>query len=85
VASWTVIRQSFLPGFAADVPFLPVDVELPEQAGLRMIGRLLDGPGAPVAIGAPVRVAFEDIAAEGTGTADPGGGFSVPAFTLAGS
>jgi uncharacterized OB-fold protein len=78
VRSWTVMRQSFLPGFGADVPFVLVDVELVEQAGLRMVGRLLDGPpalggdGAPLRIGAAVRVAFEDVA----------DGVSVPAFVL---
>jgi uncharacterized OB-fold protein len=75
VRSWTIIRQSFLPGFDADLPFLLVDVELAEQPELRMIGRLLDGPTAPVRIGAPVSVAFEDVAE----------GVSVPAFTLTGS
>lgn len=74
VRSWTVIRQSFLPGFDSDLPFLLVDVELAEQPELRMIGRLLDGPDAAVRAGAMVRVAFEDLA----------DGFSVPAFTLAG-
>jgi hypothetical protein len=73
VRSWTIIRQSFLPGFDADLPFVLVDVELAEQPELRMIGRLLDGPDAPVRIGAPVMVAFEDVAE----------GVSVPAFTLA--
>ena len=74
VRSWTVIRQSFLPGFDGDLPFLLVDVELAEQGDLRMIGRLLDGPDAPVRAGAAVRVAFEDVT----------DGVSVPAFTLAG-
>jgi uncharacterized protein len=78
VRSWTIIRQSFLPGF--DVPFMLVDVELAEQPGLRMIGRLLDGAGAPVAVGAPVTVAFEDLSQEG-GTER----LSVPAFTLTGT
>ena len=73
VRSWTVIRQSFLPGFDSDLPFMLVDVELAEQPELRMIGRLLDGPSAPVRIGAPVTSAFEDLA----------DGVSVPAFTLA--
>jgi uncharacterized OB-fold protein len=72
VRSWTIIRQSFLPGFDADLPFLLVDVELAEQPELRMIGRLLDGPQAPVRIGAPVSAAFEDVA----------DGISVPAFVL---
>ena len=75
VRSWTVIRQSFLPGFDADLPFMLVDVELAEQPELRMIGRLLDGPDAPVTIGTKVKAAFEDVA----------DGISVPAFTLAGS
>lgn len=71
VRSWTVIRQSFLPGF--DVPFVLVDVELAEQADLRLIGRLLDGVDADLRIGAPVRVAFEDLSAH----------IAVPAFELA--
>nr|WP_051102469.1 OB-fold domain-containing protein [Parafrankia elaeagni] len=79
VRSWTVVRQSGLPGFAAEVPFVLVDVELAEQAELRMIGRLLDGPGVlagpepALRLGVPVQVAFEDV--------QPG--VSVPAFTLA--
>jgi uncharacterized protein len=74
VRSWTVVRQSFLPGFDDDLPFVLVDVELVEQADLRLIGRLLDGPAAPLALGAAVRVAFEDIAE----------GVAVPAFALDG-
>lgn len=73
VRSWAVVRQSFLPGFETSLPYLLVDVELAEQAELRLIGRLLDGPDAPVTLGAPVHVAFEDLP-----------GASVPAFTLAG-
>ena len=72
VRSWTVMHQSFVPGFDDLVPFVLVDVELEEQAELRTIGRLLDGPDAPLAIGAPVVVAFEDVAP----------GTSVPAFAL---
>ncbi len=82
VRSWTVVRQSFLPGFDADLPFVLVDVELAEQADLRLIGRLLDGPAAPPRLGAPVRVAFEDLAdvplTEGS---EPG--IAIPAFLLA--
>ncbi len=72
VRSWTVMHQSFLPGFDDLVPFVLVDVELEEQAELRTIGRLLDGPDAPLAIGTRVVVAFEDL----------GPGTSVPAFAL---
>lgn len=70
IRSWTVMRQSFLPGF--DVPFVLVDVELSAQADLRLIGRLVDGPDAPLRLGAPVRLAFEDVAP----------GIAVPAFAL---
>jgi uncharacterized OB-fold protein len=70
IRSWTVMRQSFLPGF--DAPFVLVDVELSAQADLRLIGRLIDGPEAPLRRGAPVRVAFEDVAP----------GIAVPAFVL---
>jgi uncharacterized protein len=70
VRSWTIIRQSFLPGF--DVPFVLVDVELAVQEDLRLIGRLVDGPLAPVRLGASVRSVFEDVAP----------GVAVPAFAL---
>jgi uncharacterized protein len=71
IRSWTVVRQSFLPGF--DVPFVLVDVELSAQRDLRLVGRLLDGPDAALSVGAPVRLAFEDIASD----------VAVPAFELA--
>jgi uncharacterized OB-fold protein len=73
VRSWTVVRQSFLPGFDDDLPFVLVDVELVEEPDLRMIGRLMDGVDAPLQLGDPVEVAFEDL----------GPGVSVPAFALA--
>ncbi|MEU1521864.1 OB-fold domain-containing protein [Nocardia rhamnosiphila] len=73
VRSWTVVRRASLLGFADEVPYLLVDVELAEQAGLRMIGRLLDGPDTALHEGIAVRVSFEDIAV----------GTAVPAFTLA--
>ena len=72
VRSWTVVRKAFLPGFDAELPFVLVDVELAEQADLRLIGRLLDGVDAQLGIGAEVRVAFEDLTAE----------IAVPAFEL---
>lgn len=72
VRSWTVMHQSFVPGFDDLVPFVLVDVELEDQADLRTIGRLLDGPDVPLAIGTRVVVAFEDLAP----------GVSVPAFEV---
>ena len=73
VRSWVVVRESFLPGF--DVPFVLVDVAMDEDDGVRLIGRLLDGPDAPLARGKRVRVAFEDLAP----------GVAVPAFILEGT
>jgi uncharacterized protein len=72
VRSWTVMHQSFVPGFEDLIPFVLVDVELAEQDDLRTIGRLLDGPDATLSIGARVVAAFEDLAP----------GTSVPAFEL---
>jgi uncharacterized OB-fold protein len=72
IRSWAVVHDSFLPGFDADLPFVLVDVELDEQRDLRMIGRLLDGPGLALHIGDRVSVAFEDL----------GDAVSIPAFTL---
>ena len=68
--TWTIIRQSYLGGF--EVPFVLADVELADRADVRMIGQLLDGADAPLAIGAAVEVAFEDLAE----------GIAVPAFKL---
>jgi uncharacterized OB-fold protein len=70
VASWTVVRQSFVSGF--EVPFVLVDVELLAAPGVRMIGRLLDGVDASLSSGARVHIEFEDLA----------DGVSVPAFRL---
>lgn len=72
IRSWTIMRQSFLPGFDRDVPFVLVDVELSVQRDLRLIGRLVEGPDAPLRLGALVRLAFEDIDA----------GVAVPAWAL---
>jgi uncharacterized OB-fold protein len=72
VRSWTVVRQSFLPGF--EVPFVLVDVELDDAPDVRLIGRLLDGADAPIHLDDRVRVAFEDLAPD----------LSVPAFELRG-
>jgi len=76
IRSWTVVRRPLVPGFDDVAPFTLVDVELDEDPGLRVVGRLLrSGDGAPAPIGAAVAVAFEDIAP----------GVAIPAFTLAGA
>ncbi|MQY24150.1 Zn-ribbon domain-containing OB-fold protein [Nocardia macrotermitis] len=73
IRSWTTVHRATLTGFADQVPYLLVDVELAEQPDLRMIGRLLDGPNNGVHQGDSVRIAFEDV---GEDTA-------IPAFVLA--
>ncbi len=73
IRSWTVVRQSFLPGFDALVPYVLVEGELVVLAHLLLIGGLLAGPDAPLALGRAVTVAFEDLSPE----------ISVPAFELA--
>jgi hypothetical protein len=72
ICSWTIVRQSFVPGFDDDVPFVLVDVAI-DDTGVRLIGRLVDGPTTPIEIGAPVRVVFEHLA----------GGVALPAFAVA--
>jgi uncharacterized protein len=74
VRSWTVVRQALLPGFDGDLPFVLVDVELVEQADLRLIGRFLDGVDVDLHVGDSVVVGFEDLAP----------GVAVPAFELTG-
>lgn len=72
--SWTVTHDAFLPGFRADAPYVVADVELDEQPGLRMVGRLAGGDPGRLELGAPVEVVFEDVA----------DGVAVPCFRLVG-
>jgi uncharacterized OB-fold protein len=59
VRSWTVMRQSFLPGFEDDVPFVLVDVELTDADGVRLIGRLVHSDQSDLRLGAPAHIAWE--------------------------
>jgi len=72
VKSWTVVRDSFLPGFGSEVPYVLVDVQLDCEPSIRMIGRLLDGPEAALRIDDRVTLAFES----------PADDVGVPAFVL---
>jgi uncharacterized OB-fold protein len=72
VRSWTVVRDAFVPGFAEETPVVLVDVELEQAPSVRMIGRLIDGPDAPLRLGDRVNVVFEPVGEE----------LSVPAFEL---
>ncbi len=70
VQTWTVVRTAFLPGFAADVPYVVADIELEEQPRLRMAAGLRGIERDAIEIGMPVQVAFEDME----------GGVSIPYF-----
>jgi uncharacterized OB-fold protein len=73
IRAWTIIRQSFLPGFDDVVPFVLADVAIAGDDDVRLVGRLLDGPDTPIHVGDEVRVVFEAI----------GDDVAVPAFALA--
>jgi uncharacterized OB-fold protein len=73
VRSWTVVHDAFLPAFRDELPFVLVDVELDDHPNIRLIGRLVDGPDAPLHLGDAVTVDFDDL----------GDGMAVPAFALA--
>jgi uncharacterized protein len=72
VSTWTVFRQTFLPGFSDDVPYVIGVVELDEQPGLRLIGRLNVDADHPVSVGDRASVTFDRLET----------GEFVPAFDL---
>ena len=64
VYSWVVAHPPLLPAFVDLAPLVVLLVELEEGDDLRIVGNLLgEGPEA-IAIGMPVEVAFEQVAAE---------------------
>jgi uncharacterized OB-fold protein len=64
VFSWAVMHQVYHPGFAAEVPYAVVVVELEE--GARLVSNLVDCPVAEITAGMPVEVVFDDVAPEVT-------------------
>ena len=56
VHSWTVCHHAFHPGFAGDLPYTLVTVDLDE--GVRAMGRFDAPEGATLSIGLPVRATF---------------------------
>jgi uncharacterized OB-fold protein len=59
VFSWAVMHQVYHPGFAADVPYAVVVIELEE--GARLVSNLVDCPPGDVRAGLPVEVVFDDV------------------------
>jgi uncharacterized OB-fold protein len=62
VLSYNVMHQVYHPGFAADVPYAVVLVEL--EDGARMISNVVDCPLDRVQVGLRVEVAFQERTSE---------------------
>jgi uncharacterized OB-fold protein len=59
VFSFNVMHQVYHPGFAAEVPYAVVVIQLAE--GARMVSNLVGVSPDEIRIGMPVRVVFEEI------------------------
>ena len=64
VYSWVVAHPPLLPAFVDLAPLVVLLVELEEGDDLRIVGNLLGEGPEDVAIGMPVEVAFEQVAAD---------------------
>jgi uncharacterized OB-fold protein len=62
IFTWLITNRAFHPGFANEVPYATVVVELDE--GVRMISKMVDTKIEELEIGMPVEVVFEDITPE---------------------
>jgi uncharacterized OB-fold protein len=72
IKTWTVVHEAFLPAWRQEAPYVVAVVELAEQDGLYFPAYIVDAAATEMAVGAPVEVEFEDLAA----------GVSVPHFRL---
>lgn len=64
VYSWTVIHRALHPGFAEDLPYAAVIIEL--QEGVRLVSHVLDVAPQALRLGMPVEVVFDDVTPEVT-------------------
>jgi len=62
VFSWAIMHQVYHPGFAAEVPYAVVVIELYE--GARLVSNLVDCAPADIRAGMPVEVVFDDVASD---------------------
>ncbi len=58
VYSFTIVRRAFHPGFADDLPYVLALIELPEQAGLKLVSRVVNMAPEAVTIGLKVEAVF---------------------------
>jgi hypothetical protein len=59
VFSWAVMHQVYHPGFAGEIPYAVVVIELDE--GARLVSNLVGCPVGDIRAGMPVEVVFEDV------------------------
>jgi len=59
VTTWTVVTHPIHPAAIERVPYIVAEIELEEQAGLRIITNLLEVAPDSVAVGLPVELTFE--------------------------
>ena len=64
VFSWAVMHQVYHPGFADEVPYAVIVVELEE--GARVLSNLVECPVGDITPGMPVEAVFEDVTPEVT-------------------
>lgn len=57
--SWTITHRALHPGFADDVPYATVLVELDE--GVRLVSHVIDLAPEDLMIGLPVEITFDDV------------------------
>jgi len=62
VFSWAIMHKVYHPGFAAEVPYAVVVIELDE--GARLVSNLVDCAPADIRAGMPVEVVFDDVASD---------------------
>ena len=64
IFSWTIIHRALHPGFADELPYASVVVELDE--GVRLVSNVVGIAPDELRIGLPVEVIFEDVTADTT-------------------
>ncbi len=60
--TWTVATRAVHPGFAPDVPYAAVVIEMEE--GVRVVSNVIDCPPDELTVDMPMEVVFEDVTAD---------------------
>ena len=64
--SWLNMHQRYFPGFADELPYNIIYVELEERPGLRMMSNLVDYNEEHLRCDQPVEIVFDDVTEEWT-------------------